>query len=54
MKENKLLTLSQEFAVEIIKISQELKSKKEHSFADQMCDFLFYLQKLLDNLISSV
>ena len=36
MKENKLLTLSQEFAVEIIKISQELKSKKEHSFADQI------------------
>ena len=36
MKENKLLTLSQEFAVEIIKISQLLKDKKEHSFADQI------------------
>ncbi len=28
MKENKLLTISQEFAVDIIKISQELKRKK--------------------------
>ena len=36
MKENKLLTLSQEFAVEIIKISQLLKDKKEYSFADQI------------------
>ena len=36
MKENKLLTLSQEFAVEIIKISQTLKDKKEYGFADQI------------------
>ena len=36
MKENKLLTLSQEFAVEIIKISQSLKDKKEYGFADQI------------------
>ena len=36
MKENRLLTLSQEFAVEIIKISQLLKDKKEYGFADQI------------------
>ena len=36
MKENKLLTISQEFAVDIIKISQELKRKKEHVFSDQI------------------
>ncbi len=36
MKENVLLTLSQEFAVEIIKLSQQLINKKEHSFADQI------------------
>ena len=31
-----MLTLSQEFAVEIIKISQSLKDKKEYGFADQI------------------
>lgn len=36
MKENKLLALSQEFAVEIIKISQLLKDKKEYGFSDQI------------------
>ena len=36
MKENKLLLLSQEFAVEIIKLSKELKIKKENSFSDQI------------------
>ena len=36
MKENVLLTLSQEIAVDIIKLSQQLKNKKEHSFADQI------------------
>lgn len=36
MKQNKLLTLSQEFAVEIIKLSQELKNNKEYGFADQI------------------
>lgn len=36
MKENVLLTLSQEVAVNIIKLSQQLKNKKEHSFADQI------------------
>ena len=36
MKENKLLTLSQEFSVEIIKLSQQLKDKKEYGFADQI------------------
>lgn len=36
MKENKLLTLSQEFAVEIIGIAKLLQSKKEYSFADQV------------------
>ena len=36
MKENKLLTLTQEFAVEIIKIAQLLKDKKEYGFADQI------------------
>ena len=36
MKENKLLMLSQEFAVEIIKIAQLLKDKKEYGFADQI------------------
>ena len=36
MKENKLLMLSQEFAVDIIKISQELKGKKEYVLSDQI------------------
>ena len=36
MRENKLLTLSQEFAVEIIGIAKLLQSKKEYSFADQV------------------
>ena len=36
MKENKLLMLSQEFAVYIIKISQELKGKKEYVLSDQI------------------
>jgi four helix bundle protein len=31
-----LLTLSQEFAVEIINLSKELKNKKEHAIADQI------------------
>lgn len=35
MRENKLLILSQEFAVDILNISKELK-KKENSFADQI------------------
>jgi four helix bundle protein len=36
MKENKLLQLAQEFAIDIIKISQLLKEGKEFSFADQI------------------
>ena len=36
MKDNKLLQLSQEFAVDVIEISYVLKEKKEHSFADQL------------------
>ena len=36
MKENKLLQLSQEFAVDMIEISRSLKERKEHSFADQL------------------
>ena len=36
MKENKLLQLSQEFAIDIIEISRVLKSNNEHSFADQV------------------
>lgn len=35
MKENKLLQLSQEFAIDIIELSLVLKAKGEHSFADQ-------------------
>ena len=34
--DNKLLQLSQEFAVDVIEISYVLKEKKEHSFADQL------------------
>lgn len=36
MKENKLLQLAQEFAVDIITVTQELKNKKEYNFADQV------------------
>ena len=36
MKDNKLLQLSQEFAVHVIEISYVLKEKKEYSFADQL------------------
>ena len=36
MKENKLLQLSQELAVDIIDISNLLKAQKENSFADQI------------------
>jgi len=36
MKENKLLTMSQVFAVEIISLSNELKKLNENSFADQL------------------
>ncbi len=36
MKENKLLQLSQEFAIDIIDIARILKSNGEHSFADQI------------------
>ena len=36
MKENKLLTLAQEFAVDIIQIAKELQAKKENSLADQI------------------
>ena len=36
MKENKLLMLSQEFAVEIINVANELRNKKEYSIADQI------------------
>ena len=36
MKENKLLQLAQEFAVDIITVTQELKNKKEYNFADQI------------------
>ncbi|MBE5736818.1 MAG: four helix bundle protein [Clostridiales bacterium] len=36
MKENKLLNLSQEFALKVIKLANNLRDKKEHSFADQI------------------
>ena len=36
MKENKLLELSQEFAVDIIQVARILKDKGEHGFADQI------------------
>ena len=36
MKENKLLKLSQEFAVEIINVAKELRNLKEYSIADQI------------------
>ncbi len=36
MKENKLLTLSQEFAVNIINFANLLKGKKEYSLLDQI------------------
>ncbi len=36
MKENKLLQLSQEFAIDIIALAQKVKNKKEHSLADQL------------------
>ena len=36
MKENKLLQLSQEFAVDIIKVARILASKGERGFADQI------------------
>ncbi len=36
MKENKLLNLSQEFAVNIIDLANTLKNIKEHSLADQI------------------
>ena len=36
MKENKLLNLAQEFAVEIIAVANVLRNKKEHSISDQI------------------
>lgn len=36
MKENVLLKLSQEFAVEIVKIANELKTNKEYQISDQI------------------
>lgn len=36
MKENKLLKLAQEFAVEIIAVANELRNKKEYSISDQI------------------
>ena len=36
MKENKLLNLTQEFAVEIIAIANALRNKKEYSISDQI------------------
>ena len=36
MKDNKLLQLSQEFAVDIIQVARILKNKGEHGFADQV------------------
>lgn len=36
MKENKLLLLSQEFAVDVIRIADQLKLTKEYAFADQI------------------
>ena len=36
MKENKLLQLSQDFAIDIITVARILKSRGEHGFADQI------------------
>ncbi len=36
MKDNKLLNLAQEFAVEIIAIANALRNKKEYSISDQI------------------
>ena len=36
MKDNKLLNLAQEFAVEIISVANELRNKKEYSISDQI------------------
>ena len=36
MKENKLLQLSQEFAIDIFELGRVLKTNGEHSFADQI------------------
>ena len=36
MKDNKLLNLAQEFAVDIIIIANELRNKKEYSISDQL------------------
>ena len=36
MKENKLLELSQKFAIQIISLANTLKANKEHSIADQI------------------
>lgn len=36
MKENKILNLSQEFAVDVVKLANEIKIKKEFSLADQL------------------
>lgn len=36
MKENKLLSLSQGFAVDIINLANQIKNKKEYSLADQL------------------
>lgn len=36
MKENKLLTLSQNFSVEIISLANEMRNKKEYSLSDQI------------------
>ena len=36
MRENKLLNLSQEFAINIIDLANSLKKIKEHSLADQI------------------
>ncbi len=36
MKENKLLNLAQEFAVDIIAFANELRNKKEYPISDQM------------------
>ena len=36
MKDNKLLNLAQEFAVEIITLANKLRDKNEYSISDQM------------------
>ena len=36
MKDNKLLYLSQEFAIEMIVLANELRTKKEYSISDQI------------------